>query len=202
MRPFTLITTRALTSAEALDFAALQSRPDGSARNERIKDLMLTIGNSGATALMTVRSRDGLIVHIKPGVADIPLASFSSGRNTDETVEDVLSNDPELLAIAQSVIADGTVANVGPGPIYLMHFNYDFEESMETAFSMLEVHQTLFDELRMGANDMSLLSEADVEAGSALFWDEVRTAYNDGRWKGLTVHAFDPQTNVLSPYFF
>jgi hypothetical protein len=67
--------------------------------------------------------------------------------------------------------------------IYAAHYNYDYEETMFSSFSLEEVMQ-----------DVETTFETECQITDPRFGDEVDNIYSMGSWKGFALYAIDPET--------
>lgn len=101
---------------------------------------------------------------------------------------------------------DGDLAYIAkpeaPGLWYLVHYNYDYDESTrafrtrEEALADIAGNFDVFE----GDDDEDEEGEepkAKILPGSADFWRRVWDAYEAGDWKGFSFHSFNPATGEL-----
>lgn len=67
--------------------------------------------------------------------------------------------------------------------IYLVHYNYDYDESMCSSRDLRAILENIRDAFGV---------EAEITHPD--FASEVDESYEGGNWKGFTFHALDPET--------
>lgn len=72
--------------------------------------------------------------------------------------------------------------------IYLVHYNYDYDESLRSG---RDLHAVL--------GHIRETFEVEVEICDKEFAQEVDLSYEGGNWKGFTLHALDPETAAVIP---
>jgi hypothetical protein len=93
---------------------------------------------------------------------------------------------------------NGFTVEVEPSPIYFIHYNFEFEEDAEIAYSPCEVYRKI-------ADDMHLLEEHDltqddIDENSDAFKAAMLSSYNSDGWKGLSVFALNPKTHEMTTF--
>ena len=67
--------------------------------------------------------------------------------------------------------------------IHFVHFNRDYHEWTST-------HRTRADDVA----DIATAFDTTTPHNTPDFWEEIAKTYERSSWKGLTVHALDPET--------
>lgn len=83
----------------------------------------------------------------------------------------------------------------GPASIYFIHYNYDFCEDAEIAYTAREACRLVADALFQGC-DVGL-SDTDIDQCTDVFSEAVVHAFAEGDWRGLTIHRLDPSAQQL-----
>jgi len=72
--------------------------------------------------------------------------------------------------------------------IYLVHYNYDYDESMKSGCDL----RAVLEDIRDAFGIRTEVSHPD-------FADDIDESYASGGWKGFTTHVLDPETAALFP---
>jgi hypothetical protein len=97
------------------------------------------------------------------------------------------------------IMSKGKRIKANQASIYFIHFNHDFQEGAQIAYTAREVRRKLASDVIQGRDED--LTEQDIDEGTDAFYASVDNAYDDGVWKGLSVNTLDPVTHILKPFY-
>ncbi len=100
---------------------------------------------------------------------------------------------------ASRIVNEGKMVEPKNALIYFIHFNHDYSEDAEIAYTAREVRRGMAENVIQEWDDEDLTQE-DIDEGTEVYKAALNEVYNEDAWKGLSVHTFDPTTHAFERF--